>query len=96
MQSNEHTRSAAALYYDGHKAPVVTASGRGDVADEIITLAEDNSVPIYENPELSDILVKLELGDEIPEALFVTVAEVIAFVYMIQDKVPENWTPPVD
>ncbi len=95
MESNEHTRSAAALYYDGRNAPVVTASGRGDVADEIICIAEDNSVPLYENPELSEILVKLALGDEVPEALYVTVAEVIAFVYLIQGKVPENWTPPV-
>ena len=96
MQPNDHTKSAAALYYDGQNAPVVTASGRGEVADEIIAIAEDNSVPLYESPELSEMLVKLELGDEVPEALYVTVAEVIAFVYMIQGKVPENWTPPVD
>lgn len=92
MQSKKPTRSAAALYYDGHKAPVVTASGRGDVADEIINIAADNSIPLYESPELSELLVQLELGDEVPEALYITVAEVIAFVYMIQGKVPENRT----
>lgn len=92
MQSKKPTRSAAALYYDGHKAPVVTASGRGDVADEIINIAADNAIPLYENPELSELLVQLELGDEVPEALYITVAEVIAFVYMIQGKVPENRT----
>ncbi len=96
MEYNEHTRSAAALYYDGQNAPLVTASGRGDVADEIICIAADNSVPLYENPELSEMLVNLQLGDEVPEALYVTVAEVIAFVYLLQGKVPENWTPPVD
>ena len=75
MKSKQPVASAAALYYDGQSAPTVTASARGDVADEIISLATDHCIPIYENAELSEILVQLELGDEIPEALYITVAE---------------------
>ncbi len=96
MKSKQPVASAAALYYDCQSAPTVTASARGDVADEIISLATDHCIPIYENAELSEILVQLELGDEIPEALYITVAEVISFVYMMQGKVPEDWSAPVE
>lgn len=83
---------AIALRYDGQSAPTVTAKGRGDLAQEIIDLAIANDIPLDNNPELVKLLSSIPLGDEIPEALYVAVAEVIAFAYLLSDKMPDNFT----
>ena len=78
---------AVALRYEAEKgAPKVVAKGRGLIAEQIIELAEDHGVHIHESPELVDILVKLELGEEIPEALYRAVAEIIAFTYSLKQE----------
>jgi len=79
---------AVALYYDGEQPPIVTATGRDEIAEQIIALARDYGVPLYENPELVKVLATLELGESIPEALYLTIAEIIAFAYYIQGKRP--------
>lgn len=84
---------AVALKYDGDSAPTVTAKGRGDLALEIIELARENNVPLDTNPELVKLLSSIPLGDEIPEALYLAVAEVIAFAYLLSDKMPDNFDP---
>lgn len=75
------TRRAMALQYDGVGAPRVTAKGCAEVAERIIELAREHQVPLYEDPELSAALAHLELGEEIPEVLYLAIAEVLAFVY---------------
>lgn len=75
---------AVALYYDGDSAPKITATGSEDIARQIIALAIEHEVPIYENPELVALLATLELGDEIPEILYRTVAELICFAYEVK------------
>lgn len=84
---------AVALKYDGDSAPTVTAKGRGDLALEIIELARENNVPLDTNPELVKLLSSIPLGDEIPEALYLAVAEVIAFAYLLSDKIPDGFEP---
>ena len=79
---------AVALSYDGEKAPTLAAKGDDELAQAIIQLALQAQVPIYENAELSQWLSKLELGDEIPQALYLTIAEILAFVYKLEDKEP--------
>ena len=81
---------AVALQYDGENAPKVTAKGAGDIAEQILALAREHDVPLQDNPELVKLLSKIELGDEIPEALYLAVAEVIAFAYMLKGKVPKG------
>ncbi len=91
---NTKTRSdeiAIALEYDGENAPRVTAKGEGEVARQIIDVAKDHDVPLQENPELVRLLRRIPLGDEIPEALYYTVAEVIAFAYIIAGRFPEGF-----
>jgi flagellar biosynthesis protein len=78
--------AAVALRYDGTGAPRVTAKGRNLVAARILELAEEAGVPLYEDPDLLMLLSRLELGDEIPAALYVAVAEVIAFAYTVSGK----------
>ena len=82
---------AIALKYDGSSAPTVTAKGRGDIAQEIIALALANNVPMDNNPELVKLLSSIPVGDSIPEALYIAVAEVIAFAYLLSEKVPEGF-----
>ena len=88
---------AVALFYDGRNAPRVTAKGYDDVAREIKRIAEEHDVPLYEDIILAQVLSQIDLGEEIPRALYVAVAEVIAFTYMISGKVsvvPQKTTAP--
>lgn len=79
---------ATALHYDGENAPKVVATGTGSVADEILRIAEEHDVFIHEDPILMEVLQQLELGDEIPEQLYLAVAKIIAFAYGLQEKSP--------
>lgn len=77
---------AVALRYDGTGAPRVTAKGRGLIAEEIMRRAREHDVPLNENPELVRLLARVDLGDEIPQALYVACAQVIAFAYYLKGK----------
>lgn len=83
-------QKAVALFYDGETAPKLTAKGTNEVAEEIIALAKEYDVPIREEPELVNLLARLKLGEEIPRELYIAVAEVIAFAYMLKGKIPEH------
>lgn len=86
--SEEARKIAIALEYDGNRAPFITATGEDTLADDIIALAKEHEIPLMENSELAGLLAKLEMGDEIPELLYLTIAQIIAFVYMLKDKTP--------
>lgn len=83
---NSQPRFAIALEYDGDQAPLVTARGHHEVADEILQRARQENIPIHEDQELSLLLSQLELGDHIPEALYVVIAEVLSFAYRLSGK----------
>jgi len=85
---------AIALDYDGKSAPRLTAKGRGEVARQIIELAEEFGVPLHQDPELSALLAQIPLGDEIPETLYRAIAEVIAFAYILTGKFPPGYGDP--
>ncbi|EAH9073506.1 type III secretion system protein, partial [Campylobacter jejuni] len=59
-------KKAVALGYQKEKnsAPKVLASGKGESAAKIISLAKEHGVPIKEDEDLIEILSKLDLGDE--------------------------------
>ncbi len=71
---------AVALTYDAPNAPRVVASGRGLIGQRIIEAAEAHGVPIEKNAVLAEALSTIELETEIPERLYVAVAEILAFV----------------
>jgi flagellar biosynthesis protein len=78
---------AVALKWDGKAAPRVTAKGQGALAEQILALAREYEIPIQEDNEvLVSALAQIELGDEIPETLYVAVAQVIAFAYYLSGK----------
>ncbi|MGH8387057.1 MAG: EscU/YscU/HrcU family type III secretion system export apparatus switch protein [Pseudomonas sp.] len=88
MNNPNTPRQAIALKYDGSHAPTLTAKGDEELAEEILRIARDCEVPIYENPELVRLLARMELGDSIPEELYRTIAEIIAFAWNLKVKFP--------
>lgn len=83
------TEYAIAIKYDPEKAnaPRVVAKGKGLIAAEIRRLAIANGVPILERPPLARALFRLcDVGQEIPEQFFTTVAEILAYVYELTGK----------
>ena len=76
-------KKAAALRYDKEKesAPRVVAKGEGQVAENIIKIAELNNLPIQKDEDLIELLSKVELDKEVPDALYKAVAEVFSFIY---------------
>ena len=77
-------RIAVALEYDYKGAPRITAKGRGHVADAIVETARQHGITIEENHVLAQALAQVELDDEIPEALYRAVADVLTFVLRAQ------------
>lgn len=81
---------AVALKYDGQHAPKVTASGEGVSAQQILELAEKHGIPLQNEPELARILAQVPLGEEIPQELYIAVAEIISFAYFLSGKTPDS------
>ena len=84
-------RQAIALNYDGQSAPVLSAKGDDELAEAILAIAREYEVPIYENAELVRLLARMELGDAIPEPLYRSIAEIIAFAWYLQGKAPPGF-----
>lgn len=78
-------KKAVALKYDYQSAPKVSAKGSGLLAERIMDVAQQHDVLLHQSPELVDLLSTLELGEEIPEALYLAVAEIIAFAHRLGD-----------
>jgi flagellar biosynthetic protein FlhB len=80
------THIAIALQYDERSmnAPTVTAKGQELVADKIKELAKKHHIPIVRNVSLAHGLYELEVGREISEELYETVAEVLNWVYQLR------------
>ena len=77
-------QKAVALFYDGSQAPVLSAKGTGLEAEEIIRIADEAGVPLCDNAALVELLAQLELGDSIPESLYIAIAHIIAFAYKLR------------
>jgi flagellar biosynthesis protein len=73
-------RLAVALRYTEPDAPKVVAVGRGWLGEKIIAAAREHDVPLEENPALAEALSHIELDTEIPEELYLAIAEILAFV----------------
>ena len=77
---------AVALRYDGTSAPRVTAKGEGLIAQKIIDTASEHGIPIQKNEDLTNLLAKVRLNDEIPKALYHAVAQILVFLYHVNGK----------
>lgn len=84
--ADNHKQAAGLQYAPGsNSAPKIIAKGRRCVADEILKLARENNIPIYEDSAVVELLLSLELNSEIPEDLYTIVAEILSFVYRLDD-----------
>lgn len=81
---------AVALEWDRQHAPRITASGSGVTAEQILRIAEDHGIPLHQDPGLSEALAQVPLGEEIPESLYIAVAEVLAFVFVLAGITPDD------
>jgi len=86
MTPPERQRHAVALAYeDGQGAPRVVAKGRGVLAQAIIERARQAGVYVHESPELVSLLMQVDLDRHIPAQLYVAVAELLAWLYRIEN-----------
>lgn len=94
-EKDEHSalafKKAVALKYDPSQseAPIVTAKGKGHIADRILEKAKENGIPVQEDPALVEVLSKLDLDQQIPAELYTLVAEILTFIYR-SDKLAER------
>ncbi len=83
------THFAVALSYnkEKHMAPIVVAKGQDELAFRIIAVGEENEVPVIENKPLArGIYAQAEVNDEIPAEFYGAVAEVLVYVYKLNNK----------
>lgn len=88
MTERQELDKAVAIIYDAEKgtAPRIVATGKGEIARKIIETAREAGVYIQEDRDLVELLAKIPLGQEIPTELYRTVAEVLAFVYKVNEQ----------
>lgn len=85
MAENESYLTAVALAYrEGQIAPKVVAKGRGLIAQEIIRRAKEAGIYVHESSELVALLMQVNLDDRIPPQLYVAVAELLAWLYRLE------------
>ena len=91
------THFAVALKYDENRfgAPRVIAKGADVLAQQIRLVAGGHKIPLVESPPLARALyATTEIGREIPAALYVAVAQILAYVYQLQQATARGDTPP--
>lgn len=86
--SRSDVKLAAALKYDREKdqAPKLVAKGKGHLAEKIIELARKAGVPLKSDPALVRILCRLDMDEQIPGELYRAVAEILAFIYSMNER----------
>lgn len=86
MSQDSPPKAVALKYKRGvDPAPKLVAKGRGELADKILELARKHNVPIQRDQALVNALYVLDLNETIPEDLYKAVAEVLAFVYRMNN-----------
>lgn len=92
MNKKNKRKAAVSLKYSPAKdrAPKVTAKGWGVAAEKILEVARKHNIPIKEDPDLIQVLAKLDIDKEIPPSLYKVVAEILAFIYSVNKKYGES------
>jgi len=86
MVMPDKQRAAAAIAYrEGDGAPRVVAKGRGILADTIIERARASGVYVHESRELLALLMQIDLDSHIPPQLYIAVAELLAWLYHLEE-----------
>ena len=91
--ADARSEAVALAYSAGEAAPRVVAKGRGVIAREIIERAREAGIYVHESPELVGLLMQVDLDARIPPALYVAVAELLAWLYRIEQGVDTGTAP---
>ncbi len=86
MDKNNKNKAVALKYSKDDISPKVIAKGQGVVAKNILQKAIDENITIYEDKDLVDKLIGLDIDEQIPEELYEVVAEIIFYVYSLDSK----------
>lgn len=89
-KNNKISKAVALSYKQNYNAPKVVAKGKGETANNIIQVAQDSNVEIYEDENLAENLLKLDLYEEIPPELYEAVSHVILYVYYLDKEKGED------
>ena len=81
---------AVAIEYGLNETPIVSASGRCELAQKIIDAAHKAGIPIHKDEDLVGVLSILELDEAIPKELYQVVAEVLAYSYWLRGMKPRD------
>lgn len=85
-REQERALAVALAYAPGDAAPKVVAKGKGLIAEEIINRAKSHGVYVHESPELVTLLLQVDIDEHIPPQLYVAVAELLAWLYRVEEK----------
>ena len=91
------THFAVALRYDETSmgAPQVVAKGKDLIAQKIREVATEHGVPLFSAPPLARALFRsVEIGDEVPAKLYTAVAQVLAYIYQLNETLRMGKQPP--
>lgn len=83
---------AVALKHDRGEIPVVVASGKGLAAEKILELAFAAGVKVREDADLVELLAAVELECPIPVNCFDAVAEILSYLYRLNQTVQQGPT----
>ncbi|HEY6896538.1 MAG TPA: EscU/YscU/HrcU family type III secretion system export apparatus switch protein [Rhodocyclaceae bacterium] len=86
---DERALAVALAYAPGDAAPKVVAKGKGLIADEIIARAKEHGIYVHESPELVTLLLQVDLDSHIPAQLYVVIAELLAWLYRVENGEPD-------
>ena len=85
QRPKETLKNAVALAYtQTDAAPRVVAKGKGILAEQIISRAQEHGVYVHESPELVSLLMQVDLDQRIPPQLYLAVAELLAWIYRLE------------
>ncbi len=92
VSPHDPKKQAIALSYDsGDYAPKVVAKGRGLIAEQIIARAKEHNVFVHESKELVALLMQVDLDDHIPPELYQAIAEILAWLYKLEQGKAEEY-----
>ena len=82
-EASARSSAVALSYRDEGRAPVVVAKGYGVMADSIMRTAREHGLYVHASPELIRLLMQVQLDRQIPPPLYAAVAEVLAWLWEI-------------
>jgi flagellar biosynthesis protein len=82
---NLHQQAIALAYESGDYAPKIVAKGKGLIAEQIIARAKEHKVFVHESKDLVALLMQVDLDDHIPPELYLAIAEILAWLYRLEN-----------